>query len=244
MAARSADAATPATTRTVERALELLEAASAAPDGLTLTEIAGQTALSASTASRLLATLQLHRFVARTPDGRFGAGPRLRQLAVSAMRADPLYELAGPHLAALARDTQETASLGIALDDDRVLYLRQHASPQFVRVAGWTGRTIPRHGTALGAALAGDTGSEGFVVRHSSVEPDVISIAAPVQGDRGAIVGALSVLAPRYRTTRAQENAHGRTVVAHARELSERVRAEGVRAEGADMIDNDSEEVA
>jgi len=238
-ASRPSDAATPATTRTVERALELLEAAAAAPDGLTLTEIAQQTALSPSTASRLLATLQLHRFVARTPEGRFGAGPRLRQLAVSAMRADPLYELAGPHLAALARETQETANVAVALDEDRVLYLRHHASPQFVRVAGWTGRTIPRRGTALGAALDGEAGPEGFVVRRSSVEPDVISIAAPVHGDGGAIVGALSVLAPSYRTTRAQERVHGRCVAVHARELSERV-----RAEGPGMIDNENEEVA
>ncbi len=234
-----ADPTTPTTTRTVERALELLEGAAAAGDGLTLTELAQQTGLSASTASRLLATLQLHRFVARTPAGRFVAGPRLRQLAVSAMRADPLYELAGPHLVALSRETQETANVGVALDEDQVLYLRQHESPQFVRVAGWTGRTIPRHGTALGAALDGDTGTEGFVVRRSSVEPDVISIAAPVHGDGGTIVGALSVLAPRYRTTRAQERAHGRCVVAHARELSERVRAQG----GAGT-DNSIEEVA
>lgn len=238
-ATRPADATTPATTRTVERALELLEAAAAAPDGLTLTAIAQQAELSASTASRLLATLQLHRFVARTPDGRFGAGPRLRQLAVSAMRTDPLYELAGPHLAELTRETQETANVGVALDEDRVLYLRQHESPQFVRVAGWTGRTIPRRGTALGAALDGETGAEGFVVRRSSVEPDVISIAAPVHGDGGAIVGALSVLAPRYRTTRAQERVYGRCLVAHAHALSERV-----CVEEAAGTDNDNQEVA
>ncbi len=235
---RPADAAAPAT-RTVERALELLEAAASAADGLTLTELAQQTDLSASTASRLLSTLQLHRFLARTPDGRFGAGPRLRQLAVSAMREDPLYELAGPHLAALARETQETANVGIALDDSRVLYLRQHSSPQFVRVAGWTGRTIPRRGTALGAALDGETGPDGFVVRRSSVEPDVTSIAAPIHGDRGAIVGALSVLAPRYRTTEEQEDAHGRCVVAHARDLSERV-----RLESAAEFNDEIEEVA
>ncbi|HET9124858.1 MAG TPA: IclR family transcriptional regulator [Solirubrobacteraceae bacterium] len=223
---RSDRPAEPTTTRTVERALELLEAAASASDGLTLTELAQQTSLSASTASRLLSTLQRHRFVTRTAEGRFGAGPRLRQLAVSAMREDPLYELAGPHLAALAQETRETASLGVALDEDHVLYLRQHPSPQFVRVAGWTGRTIPRRGTALGAALAGQAGPDGFVVRHSSVEPDVTSIAAPVHGASGAIVGALSVLAPRYRTASAQEQTHGRWVAAHARELSERARLE------------------
>jgi urocanate hydratase len=222
---RPADAAAPAT-RTVERALELLEAAASATDGLTLTELAQQTGLSASTASRLLSTLQLHRFVTRTADGRFGAGPRL-------------YELAGPHLIALARETQETANVGIALDDARVLYLRQHSSPQFVRVAGWTGRTIPRRDTALGAALDGRTGPEGFVVRRSAVEPDVTSIAAPIQGGGGAIVGALSVLAPRYRTTEEQEQTYGRRVAAHARELSERV-----RLETTGEINDEIEEVA
>ena len=238
MPARASDPTAPAT-RTVERALELLEAAAASADGLTLTELAQQTGLSASTASRLLSTLQLHRFLARTPDGRFGAGPRLRQLAVSAMREDSLYELAGPHLVALARETQETANVGIALDDARALYLRQHSSPQFVRVAGWTGRTIPRRDTALGAALGGEVGAEGFVVRRSAVEPDVTSIAAPVRGDGGAIVGALSVLAPRYRTTEHQEQMYGRCVVAHARELSERV-----RLEGAATSNDEIEEVA
>jgi len=235
---RSADAAAPAT-RTVERALELLEAAASAADGLTLTALAQQTDLSASTASRLLSTLQLHRFVARTPDGRFTAGPRLRQLAVSAMREDPLYELAGPHLAALARETQETANLAIALDEERVLYLRQHASPQFVRVAGWTGRTIPRADTALGGALDGDTGPEGFLVRRSSVEPDVTSVAAPIRGGGEAIVGALSVLAPRYRTTEAQEHEYGRRLVAHAHELSE-----SVRLQSAGEPNDEIEEVA
>ena len=235
---RPVDAAAPAT-RTVERALDLLEAAASASDGLTLTELAQRTDLSASTASRLLSTLQLHRFLARTPDGRFGAGPRLRQLAVSAMREDPLYELAGPHLAALAGETRETANIGIALDDRRVLYLRQHPSPQFVRVAGWTGRTIPRRDTARGAALDGATGPEGFVVRRSSVEPDVTSIAAPIHGDGGEIIGALSVLAPRYRTTEAQEQTYGRAVAAHARELSERV-----RLDDAGVMNDEIEEVA
>jgi IclR family transcriptional regulator, KDG regulon repressor len=231
--------ASPAATRTVERALDLLEAAAGTGERLTLTALAQRTGLSASTASRLLGTLALHRFLTRDPDGRFGAGPRLRQLAVSAIRADPLYELAGPHLAALARETQETASVAVALDEVRVLYLRQHAGPQFVRVAGWTGRTIPRRGTALGAALAGEVEAEGFVVRRSSVEPDVTSVAAPIRGDGATILGALSVLAPRYRTAAAQEREHGRRVAAHARELSERVRLE----DGGEIHD-EIEEVA
>ena len=131
--------------------------------------------------------------------GRYGPGSRLRQLAAVALRSDPVYELAGPHLAALARETGETANLAVAADGQRVVYLRQAASPKLVQTASWAGRTIPRRGTAVGAALRGAVGADGYVARAGAVEPDVTSIAAPVFGVDGQIVAALSVLAPNYR---------------------------------------------
>ena len=92
---------------------------------------------------------------------------------------------AGPHLAVLARETGETANLAVAADGQRVVYLRQVASPKLVQTASWAGRTIPGRGTALGFALRGKVGPEGFVARTGSVEPDVTSIAAPVYGPDG-----------------------------------------------------------
>jgi len=131
-----------------------------------------------------------------------------------------LYELAGPHLVALARETGETANLAIAADGQRVVYLRQVASPKLVQTASWAGRTIPRRGTALGTAMRGAVGSAGYVARVGAVEPDVTSIAAPVYGADGEIVAALSVLAPNYRTSAGRVDACGRAVARHAGELS------------------------
>src|SRR4051794_33139024 len=96
-------------TRTVERALTLLSAV--AQGGGTLSQLARTAELSPSTASRLLGPLAAQEFVRRDEHGRYHAGSRLRQLAAASLRQDPLHELAGPHLAALAAETGETANL-------------------------------------------------------------------------------------------------------------------------------------
>jgi len=205
-------------TRTVERALTLL--AAVAEEGGTLTQLARAAELSPSTASRLLATLAGQELVRRDEFGRYGPGSRLRQLAAVALRSDPVYELAGPHLAALARETGETANLAVAADDQRVVYLRQAASPKLVQIASWAGRTIPRRGTALGAAMRGAVGEHGYVARAGAVEPEVTSIAAPVYDSGGEIAAALSVLAPNYRVSPSRIETCGRAVARHAAELS------------------------
>ncbi len=215
-------------TRTVERALALLSAV--AQDGGTLTQLARTAELSPSTASRLLATLASQELVRRDEHGHYHAGARLRQLAAASLRADPLHELAGPHLSALAAETGETANLAVAADSQRVVYLRQVPGPKLVGTAAWAGRTIPRRGTALGAALRGELDATGYVARAGAVEPEVTSIAAPVFGADGEIVAALSVLAPTYRATARRIASCGRAVAHHAGELSREL---GAGAPGA-----------
>jgi DNA-binding IclR family transcriptional regulator len=215
-------------TRAVERALTLLGAV--ADGGGSLTELARAAGLSPSTASRLLATLAAQELVRRDEHGRYRPGTRLRQLAAASLREDPLYELAGAHLTALAAETGETANLAVAADGHRLVYLRQVASPKLVQTVAWAGRTIPRRGTALGAALRGAVNEQGFVARAGAVEPEVTSIAAPVFGPGGDIAGALSVLAPSYRMTARRIEACGRAVARHGAELSRSLGAPETRA--------------
>jgi DNA-binding IclR family transcriptional regulator len=205
-------------TRTVERALALLTAV--AEEGGSLSQLARAAHLSPSTASRLLSTLAAQELVRRDEHGRYHAGARLRALAAASLRQDPLHDLAGPQLSALAAETGETANLAVAADRGRVVYLRQVASPKLVQTAGWAGRTIPGRGTALGAALRGDVGAGGWIARTGAVEPEVTSIAAPVYDAGGEITAALSVLAPTYRMTARRVESCGRAVARHAAELS------------------------
>jgi DNA-binding IclR family transcriptional regulator len=215
-------------TRTVERALTLL--AAVAEGGGTLSQLSRAADLSPSTASRLLGTLANRELVRRDEHGRYHAGTRLRQLAAATLRDDPLHELAGAHLDALAEETGETANLAIAADEDHVVYLRQVVSRQLVQSAGWAGRTVPRRGTAVGDALRGAVGESGYVARMGAVEPDVTSIAAPVYRADGGIAGALSVLAPSYRVSRRRVATYGLAVATHAAELSRSLGAPGAAA--------------
>lgn len=209
-----------ASTRTVDRALELLSAVTESPDGSTLSQLARATGLSPATASRLLRTLARRGFVRRDQGGRFRPGDGLIQMAAGVLRGEPLYELAGPHLVALAQASAETANLGIAVDAGRALYLRQVAGGQRVQTAAWAGRTIPRQGTAVGAALAGAVGPAGWASTRGTLEPDITAIAAPVRDYDGRVVAALSIIAPTYRTNGQAIERYGTILVEHARQLS------------------------
>jgi DNA-binding IclR family transcriptional regulator len=207
-------------TRTADRALDLLVAVAERSGSATLTELARSTGLSLATASRLLGTLASRDLVRRDDSGGYRSGYGLMQLAASVLRGETLYELAGQHLTALADESRETANLGIAFDDSRALYLRQASGDQRVQTASWTGRTIPREGTAMGDALAGRVGPNGYATSSGRVEPDITAVAAPVRNYDGVIIGALSIIAPTYRTGRGDVGRHGRLLVEHARALS------------------------
>ena len=194
------EASTARATRTVERALALLSAVTDGEQGGTLSELARATDLSVSTAGRLLATLARHEFLRRDGDARYRPGPRLKQIAAATLRQEPLYELSGPYLMTLAQETEETASLGVLIAEDRVLYLRQVPGTRLVQIAGWTGRTIPAQTTALGKALRGELEPQGYVSSHWD-ESDVTAVAAPIRDHHGEAVGALSITAPAYRTS-------------------------------------------
>lgn len=53
-----------------------------------------------------------------------------------------------------------------------------------------------------------------------TVEPDVTAVAAPIVDHAAAIVGAISILAPTYRTDEERIATYGRLLVHHAREMS------------------------
>lgn len=208
------------TIRVVQRALRLLACFSVDRHQATLSELARETGLPSSTAARLLATLEAERYLRREPDGRYRIGSRLVRLSLAALRSVQLYDVAGPHLQSLSEETGETANLGVLDDIGRVLYLRQSPSRHAIRVAGWLGRTIPAEGTAIGVALSGRAGPEGYVATRKTIEPDITAIAAPVYGADGEILGAFSITGPTYRISDRDVAVIGARVVRHAREAS------------------------
>jgi IclR family acetate operon transcriptional repressor len=208
-------------TRAVERALHLLEAVARAAGGARLAELARDTDVPASTALRLLRTLEAERFVRRDDAGAFHAGSGLLALA-AALEELPLIQLAEPHLRALVDALGETASLGVLDEAGDALYLAQVQSPHAIRYASWRGRRIPGDVSALGLALHGEPVP---VIRRDAVEAGVTAVAAPVRGASGAIVAALSVSGPTFRLDDAAAAAAAAALEREAHALSEQLGA-------------------
>src|SRR3954466_5869938 len=97
----------------VARALALLDELCSAPDGLGVNELARRIGVNASTASRLLATLEAGRMVERAPGGPSRLGLRLVALADGVLARLDVRDLARPRLRALVAATGETATLSV-----------------------------------------------------------------------------------------------------------------------------------
>jgi DNA-binding IclR family transcriptional regulator len=207
-------------TRTVERALALL-ATVCTNDITSLAAASRSTGVPASTALRLLRTLEREQFVVRDEDAGWRAGPRLLQLAVRSLAREPLARLARPSLARLTAATGESSYLSVRGSDGLAVHVAAYDGTHPVRYAAWVGHTVSLDGSAIGAALSGDPGdltSAGYASAHPAGEPDVTQVSAPIHRP-GGVVAALSVVGPSYRLDEAAVERLGEVVVAEAQRL-------------------------
>ncbi|WP_372696788.1 IclR family transcriptional regulator [Arthrobacter sp. JSM 101049] len=225
-------------TRTVERALQLLGSVCDA-GYITLAEAARETELSASTALRLLRTLEASGFVRRDPEAGYRPGMRIVQLGAQALSHESLVSLAMESLRHLVASTGESAYLSVpslgGTAAEHSVYIAVEEGTHSVRHTSWVGRSIPLEGSAVGVVLRGKTPAEGYVVVDRGVEKDVTAIAAPItvgRGDETRVIAALSVVAPSYRMTADLVAAIGLHVAAEAHTI--------LTAHNATPIDTDA----
>jgi DNA-binding IclR family transcriptional regulator len=214
----------------VERALALLDALAAHPEGLGVNELARRIGVNASTASRLLATLEGARMVQRAPAGPYRLGLRLVALADGVLAGLDVRELARPRLRELVARTGETATLSVPGGAEAVTVDFVSAESSVVSVAR-LGRPSVGHATAVGKvmlAFGGDDGrapdlpryTERTIVEPAALaaevaavrargwgeaagerEPDLNGLAAPVFGRDGALAAIVGLQGPAARLT-------------------------------------------
>jgi urocanate hydratase len=205
-------------TRTVERALGLL-AAVCAEEELTLSECARRSGLPASTALRLLRTLEQAGFVSRAPDGTYYAGTRVIQLGAIALGRESLVRLAQPGLQRIVAGTGESAYLAISGPNHTAVYVAMVEGTRAVRHTSWVGRAIPMGDLAVGRALRDEQSGDGYFAERDADEPDVTGIAAPVRWP-GGVAGALNLVGPSYRIDDPAMRRYGEIVAGEARGIS------------------------
>ena len=208
-------------TRTVERALGLL-AEVCAEGAITLSECARRAHLPASTALRLLRTLEVAGFVTRDDEGEFRAGGRLIQLGAVALGRQSLVVLAEPGMARIVAATGESSYLAIAGPGGTAIYIAMVEGTHTVRHTSWVGRSVLRADLAVGRALDGADTATGYFAERDRLEPDVTAIVASISRP-GGIAGALSLLGPTYRIDDAAMREYGEIVSREAQVIAEQL---------------------
>jgi DNA-binding IclR family transcriptional regulator len=140
------------TVGSVARALALIDALAGSDAGLGVNELARRIGVNASTASRLLATLEGGRIVERAPGGPYRLGLKLVELSDRVLSQLDVRELARPWLAWLVQQTGETATLSIPGEDEAVTVDFVPSSFSVVSMAR-VGRPSVPHATAAGKVM-------------------------------------------------------------------------------------------
>lgn len=136
--------------QSVERVFDILELMADAGGALTLSELANRTELPPPTIHRLLRTLVGKGYVRQLANRRYSLGPRLIRLGDGANKQ--LGQIAGPYLASLVGELQESANMAV-LEGDMVLYVAQTPSPHSMRMFTEIGRRAHTHDTGVGKAM-------------------------------------------------------------------------------------------
>lgn len=140
-------------TQSVRRAIALLKVFRDERPEWGLTEIADEAGLNKTTAYRLLTALEAEGMVARASHGdAWRLGTETIALGALALRSNDLVTAARPELAALVRETGETATLEV-LDGDEVLIMDGVEGPSLVGASTEVGTRWPAHATSTGKVL-------------------------------------------------------------------------------------------
>jgi IclR family acetate operon transcriptional repressor len=141
-------------TRTISRAMAILQAFDEKQQELGVTELGQRTGLDKSTVYRLLNALQQGGLIAQNAvTTKYHLGFGLLPLAGLALQNLDLPRIVRPYLEELAKYSQETVTLSLLNEDDMVINTDGINSPRRVRNVGWIGREMPPHAVSGGKAM-------------------------------------------------------------------------------------------
>jgi IclR family acetate operon transcriptional repressor len=213
----------------VARALAILDELLDSEQGLGVNELARRISVNASTASRLLATLETAGFVERDPPGPYRLGLKLVTLADRVLSRLDLQGLARPILVDLMERTGETATLSLPGEREAITVDTVPSRSSVVSTAR-LGRPSVSHATAVGKVMLAFGGGplprerdlvaltdrtitsreqlaaevaavreRGYGTVFGEREADVNAIAAPVFDRAGALAAILGLQGPANR---------------------------------------------
>jgi DNA-binding IclR family transcriptional regulator len=218
-----------------------------------LAQLVAATGLARPTAHRIAVALERHRLVTRDSQGRFVLGPRLAELATAAGE-DRLLAVAQPILIQLRDLTGESAQLYRRQGDSRICVAAAERATG-LRDTVPVGAALPMtagsaaqvllawdepdrvnrglRGARFTAASLAQVRRRGWAASVAEREAGVASVSAPVRGQGGKIIAAVSVSGPIERLTRSPGRRHAAAVVAAGEKITAALRRSALPARAA-----------
>lgn len=201
--------------RSVERTLQLIELFAQSRQPFSITDLATESQLPASTVHRLVRSLmQLGYVTQHAASKRYGLGRGLAELSRAMLLKFEYNQHSQPYLTRLAEETGESATLA-ALYGSGIIYLNQVESNSLMRVSMPVGATVPLHCTAPGKVFLAD------------FQPGLF--------DRAIQFGGLEQHTARTITNRAALAEHLKGVVAQGYAVDDEEYTEGARSIAAPL---------
>jgi IclR family acetate operon transcriptional repressor len=239
-------------TQAIDRAAELLVRLIESDQAWSTGDLADNTRLPKSTASRLLRALERHELVQRDPHtGALRPGSVLVQYARRGAGNLDLVALARPTLERLAEESSETVNLAVP-SGGGVETVAQVDSGYILGTTNWVGRQLVLHASALGkiflaagvaspaATLEAPTQAtivdpevlqrelaavrqRGYATSVEELEPGLLAVAAGVRERSGSVIAALAISGPSIRLKQRNLDRLGTLLVVEADALSARL---------------------
>jgi DNA-binding IclR family transcriptional regulator len=226
----------------LDKTVAVLNALEAGP--ASLAQLVAVTGLARPTAHRIAVALERHRLLTRDSQGRFVLGPRLGELATAAGE-DRLLAIAQPILAQLRDQTGESAQLYRRQGESRICVAAAERATG-LRDTVPVGAALPMtagsaaqillaweepermhrglRGARFTATALAQVRRRGWAASVAEREPGVASVSAPVRGQGGKVVAAVSVSGPIERLTRSPGRLHAAAVTAAGDKISTTLR--------------------
>ncbi|MFL6099703.1 MAG: IclR family transcriptional regulator C-terminal domain-containing protein [Actinomycetales bacterium] len=219
MARRDED---PSFIEAIARGLDVIRSFDARRPAMTLSEVAGATALARPTARRILRTLELLGYVRQTSEG-YALTPRVLDLGHAYVQALGLWDIAKPHMRALVAQTHESSSVA-QLDGYDIVYVARVAVPKIIALAVDIGTRFPAPQTSMGKVL--------------------LAGLTPAELDCTLALPSRSDVRPRWQPERSELDAVLRDVRAKGWALTDEQLAHGIRSIAAPVRDGEGRVIA
>lgn len=195
----------------LDRSLTLLEIL-AEVDGISLSDIALRAGVPASTAHRILTTLEAHSFVSHDEErGRWFIAVRAFQIGNAFLRHRKLNDIGRAQMRALMEETGESVNLAIE-DQGEAVYIAQVESHASIRAFHRAGSRGPLHALAVGKALL--AGMDDVQVRRLLQRTGLPRFSPNTISDPTALFDDLAAIRARGWSVNAEEHEAGMCAVA------------------------------